>query len=163
MIFVTVGTHEQQFNRLILEIDELKKNGNIEEEVFIQTGYSDYQPKYCEWKNFLEFEEMDNYIKSASIVITHGGPASFMNVLSYGKVPIVVPRKKKFEEHINDHQVDFAYKAKNNGYNILIVDEVVSLESCLKSIKANDNCNEYTSHNNEFIVGLISIIHSLGI
>ncbi|HEM2886173.1 TPA: multidrug MFS transporter, partial [Streptococcus suis] len=29
MIFVTVGTHEQQFNRLIKEIDLLKKNGSI--------------------------------------------------------------------------------------------------------------------------------------
>ena len=29
MIFVTVGTHEQQFNRLIQKIDELKRNGII--------------------------------------------------------------------------------------------------------------------------------------
>ena len=27
MIFVTVGTHEQPFNRLIQKIDELKKDG----------------------------------------------------------------------------------------------------------------------------------------
>ncbi|HEM4221640.1 TPA: multidrug MFS transporter, partial [Streptococcus suis] len=38
MIFVTVGTHEQQFNRLIKEIDLLKKNGSITDEIFIQTG-----------------------------------------------------------------------------------------------------------------------------
>lgn len=29
MIFVTVGTHEQPFNRLIQKIDELKKDGII--------------------------------------------------------------------------------------------------------------------------------------
>ena len=29
MIFVTVGTHEQQFNRLIKKIDELKEQGTI--------------------------------------------------------------------------------------------------------------------------------------
>ncbi|HFR3379458.1 TPA: multidrug MFS transporter, partial [Streptococcus suis] len=34
MIFVTVGTHEQQFNRLIKEIDLLKKNGSITDEIF---------------------------------------------------------------------------------------------------------------------------------
>ena len=28
MIFVTVGTHEQPFNRLIQKIDELKKRRN---------------------------------------------------------------------------------------------------------------------------------------
>ena len=45
MIFVTVGTHEQPFNRLIKKIDELKKNGIIQEEVIIQTGFSTYEPR----------------------------------------------------------------------------------------------------------------------
>ena len=33
MIFVTVGTHEQPFNRLIQKIDELKKDGTIQDDV----------------------------------------------------------------------------------------------------------------------------------
>ena len=37
MIFVTVGTHEQPFNRLIQKIDELKKDSIINEDVIIQT------------------------------------------------------------------------------------------------------------------------------
>lgn len=45
MIFVTVGTHEQPFNRLIKKIDELKQDGTIEEDVIIQTGFSTYQRK----------------------------------------------------------------------------------------------------------------------
>ncbi|HEV1534200.1 TPA: multidrug MFS transporter, partial [Streptococcus pneumoniae] len=49
MIFVTVGTHEQQFDRLIKEVDYLKKENLIQDEVFIQIGYSSYIPKYCEW------------------------------------------------------------------------------------------------------------------
>ncbi|MFV0560029.1 MAG: glycosyltransferase, partial [Enterococcus sp.] len=88
MIFVTVGTHEQQFNRLVKEVDELKRDGVITEDVFIQTGYSDYEPQYCEWSKFLGYDEMEKYIDNARIVITHGGPASFMSVLSKGKVPI---------------------------------------------------------------------------
>ena len=47
MIFVTVGTHEQQFNRLIKEIDYLKQKKIICEEVFIQTGFSTYISEYC--------------------------------------------------------------------------------------------------------------------
>ncbi|HHK7668656.1 TPA: multidrug MFS transporter, partial [Streptococcus pneumoniae] len=34
MIFVTVGTHEQQFDRLIKEVDYLKKENLIQDEVF---------------------------------------------------------------------------------------------------------------------------------
>ena len=48
MIFVTVGTHEQQFNRLIEYVDRL----NLDEDVFIQTGYSTYIPKNCRWNDF---------------------------------------------------------------------------------------------------------------
>ena len=53
MIFVTVGTHEQPFNRLIKEVDRLKKEGIITDEVFIQTGFSTYEPQYCDWKNII--------------------------------------------------------------------------------------------------------------
>lgn len=31
MIFVTVGTHEQPFNRLIQKVDELKRDGVIKD------------------------------------------------------------------------------------------------------------------------------------
>ena len=40
MIFVTVGTHEQPFNRLIQKVDELKRDGVIKDDVIIQTGFS---------------------------------------------------------------------------------------------------------------------------
>lgn len=38
MIFVTVGTHEQPFNRLIQEVDRLKRENIIKDEVQMQTG-----------------------------------------------------------------------------------------------------------------------------
>lgn len=58
MIFVTVGTHEQPFNRLIQKIDELKKDGIINEDVIIQTGFSTYEPKYCQWSKLIPYQQM---------------------------------------------------------------------------------------------------------
>lgn len=58
MIFVTVGTHEQPFNRLIKKIDELKKDGIINEDVIIQTGFSTYEPKYCQWSKLIPYQQM---------------------------------------------------------------------------------------------------------
>ena len=52
MIFVTVGTHEQPFDRLVKYIDELVKVGEIKEEVVIQAGYSTYEPVHCKWRKF---------------------------------------------------------------------------------------------------------------
>lgn len=124
MIFVTVGTHEQPFNRLIKKIDELKKDGLIEDEVFMQTGFSTYEPKYCKWKKLLPYQQMKQYVDEARIVITHGGPASFIMPLQVGKVPIVVPRQKKFDEHVNDHQLEFARNVAERMGIIIPVEDI---------------------------------------
>jgi len=106
MIFVTVGTHEQPFNRLIQKVDELKKDGTIQDDVIIQTGFSTYEPKYCQWSKLIPYQQMVKNVADARIVITHGGPASFIMPLQIGKTPIVVPRQHQFNEHVNDHQVE---------------------------------------------------------
>lgn len=58
MIFVTVGTHEQPFNRLIQKVDELKRDGIIKDDVTIQTGFSTYEPKYCQWSKLIPYQQM---------------------------------------------------------------------------------------------------------
>ena len=58
MIFVTVGTHEQPFNRLIEYIDKLVGSNVLNEEVIIQTGFSTYEPKYCQWKKLYSYQQM---------------------------------------------------------------------------------------------------------
>ncbi|MGH1880333.1 multidrug MFS transporter [Enterococcus casseliflavus] len=163
MIFVTVGTHEQQFNRLIKEVDRLVEEGIIEEEVFIQTGYSDYEPKYCQWKKFLNYDEMENYIEEANIVITHGGPASFMGVLNKNKVPIVVPRKLEFEEHVNDHQLEFCEKVIDNGYYIIAVNDIDLLKNALNDATKLNKKNNSTlkSNNNSFCIGFNKVVEKL--
>lgn len=124
MIFVTVGTHEQQFNRLIEYIDNMKKNGLIDEEVVIQTGYSTYEPKYCIWKKFYPYQKMVKFVDEARIVITHGGPSSFIMPLQVGKIPIVVPRQEKYNEHVNDHQVSFAQEVEKRMGTIIAVENI---------------------------------------
>ena len=81
MIFVTVGTHEQPFDRLVKAVDELKRDGIITEEVIMQTGFSIYEPKYCEWSKLIPYREMIKNVENAHIVITHGGPASFIRTV----------------------------------------------------------------------------------
>ena len=58
MIFVTLGTHEQPFNRLVKAIDELKENGIVTEDVVIQTGFSTYEPRFCRWSKLFPYQEM---------------------------------------------------------------------------------------------------------
>ena len=127
MIFVTVGTHEQQFNRLIEEIDRLKGNGIIKDEVVMQTGYCTYEPKYCEWSELLPYDQMLENVEKADIVITHGGPSSFIMPLQVGKTPIVVPRRYEFDEHVNDHQVSFSKAVAERMGTIIVVEDMSKL------------------------------------
>lgn len=127
MIFVTVGTHEQPFNRLLKKIDELKKNGTIQDDVIIQTGFSTYRPQCCQWSKLLPYQQMVKNVADARIVITHGGPASFIMPLQIGKTPIVVPRQHQFNEHVNDHQVEFARNVSKRMGTIIDVEDIETL------------------------------------
>ncbi|MCE2158361.1 multidrug MFS transporter [Streptococcus thermophilus] len=144
MIFVTVGTHEQPFNRLIEEVDRLKKEGIITDEVFIQTGFSTYEPKFCKWSSLVSFDKMNELMQTSDIIITHGGPATFMSAIANGKKPIVVPRQEKYNEHVNDHQVDFAQQVKERYDSIEVVTEISELGNYLNQdlkIDGNESSN----------------------
>lgn len=152
MIFVTVGTHEQPFNRLIKKVDELVKEGEIKERVIMQIGFSTYKPKYCEYKSMLSYEEMKDCIKKAHIVITHGGPSSFIEVLQEGKIPIVVPRLKKFNEHINNHQLNFVKLIDEKNKNIIPVYDIDKLSGIIANydIKVKEYNDNIVNNNKKF-------------
>lgn len=163
MIFVTVGTHEQPFNRLVKAVDDLKRDGIIAEDVIIQTGFSTYEPKYCQWSKLIPYKQMIENVKNARIVITHGGPASFIMPLQIGKTPIVVPRQHKYNEHINDHQVEFARNVSKRMGTIIDVENINELGSIIKTydqIVAN-MYHGMKSNNEKFCKELDHVINEL--
>ncbi len=152
MIFVTVGTHEQQFNRLIEYIDNLKAEGKIEDEVIMQIGYSTYEPKHCKWDKLIPYSQMEKNVEEARIVITHGGPATFVMPLRIGKIPVVVPRQYQFDEHVNDHQVEFAKEVSKRMHTIIPVIHIEELEEVLHNYEniVGEMTNNITSNNAKF-------------
>lgn len=163
MIFVTVGTHEQGFERLIKKVDDLVRDGKIKEDVIMQIGFTQYKPKYCKWYTIIPYVDMHKYIDDARIIITHGGPASFIMPLQIGKVPIVVPRQEKYHEHINNHQVEFTKHISSRLGNIIPVYEI---EDLINTIENYDNLvsnvdKKMAMHNKEFINGFDKIVKGL--
>ena len=159
MIFVTVGTHEQGFDRLIRSVDEQVGQGFIMDQVVMQSGYSSYIPKNCEYEQFLSAGQMHQYIEDADVVITHGGPASFIDVLRADKIPIVAPRLKKFGEHINNHQLTFCQEAYKSGYPIDIVTNFKKIPELLEEVRGKTF--HFKSHNKEFDKQLSQLVHHL--
>ena len=93
----------------------------------MQTGFSTYEPKHCQWSKLIPYQQMLRNVADARIVITHGGPASFIMPLQIGKTPIVVPRQHQFNEHVNDHQVEFARNVEKRMGTIILVEDIEEL------------------------------------
>ena len=163
MIFVTVGTHEQPFNRLLEAVDALAAAGILTEEVILQTGYSTYIPKNCIWKPFFPYSEMLQLVRQARIVITPGGPSSFLMAIRNDKVPIVVPRTASFGEHINDHQVRFCEAVLSESPSFLLVKNIADLADTLKNydVLCTQCSAKALNHNAAFNEGIQRIVEEL--
>lgn len=133
MIFVTLGSQKFQFNRLLKKIDELMDSGIIQDEVFAQVGASDYIPRNYEYKDFLDREEFATQIERSDVVITHGGTGAMVGALKQGKKVIAVPRRAKYREHVDDHQVQLLEQFSGTGMILACKDEE-ELEIALQKV-----------------------------
>jgi UDP-N-acetylglucosamine transferase subunit ALG13 len=105
MIFVTVGTNEARFDRLLRAVAELR----TDETVLVQHGHSSpIESSNAELVDFLPFEQLVETIRNARVVVTHAGVGSILVALANGKRPVVVPRRASFKEAVDDHQLQFS-------------------------------------------------------
>jgi UDP-N-acetylglucosamine transferase subunit ALG13 len=134
MIFVTVGTHTQSFDRLLQEVDRLVGERAIKEKVVGQIGNSKYEPRNFKWFRFTSFDKLNRLYMGADVMITHGGAGSILNGLDRGKPVIAVPRLEKYNEHVNDHQMDLVkFLEKKN--KIIAVYDVRDLRKAIAAAK----------------------------
>ena len=108
MIFMTVGTQKFQFDRLIRSVDEYVGSKRMSDDVIAQIGNGDYIPRNFTYKRFLSNAEYDEWMEKGSIIIAHSGVATIIKGVQAGKKVIVVPRLKKYGEHVDDHQRQIA-------------------------------------------------------
>jgi len=134
MIFITVGMHTQPFDRLLKKVDELLEKGKIKDKIIAQIGHSNYKPKNYEYFNFASEEKMIELMKKAKIVITHAGAGSIITGLKFKKALIVVPRRKEFGEHVDDHQLEMT-KVFEKERKILACYDVENLDELIKKTK----------------------------
>ena len=130
MIFVTVGSQKFQFNRLLQYMDSLVKEHLIQEQIFAQTGFSDYQPQNYAYKDFLDRDEFIQKMLESEIVITHGGTGTIMGAVKAGKRVIAVPRLSRYGEHVDDHQEQII-KLLMDEHIIMGVDQLENIEDAI--------------------------------
>lgn len=156
MIFVTLGSQKFQFNRLLQKLDELVESGVIQEEIFAQTGYSDYKPRNFTYKSFLNRDEFAAAQEKADLVITHGGTGAIIGAVKKGKKVLAVPRLAKYGEHVDDHQIQLLKQFDGMGI-IEACYEVDDLGQCLIVAKGKEY-REYVSRTEWYINALGNLL-----
>lgn len=109
MIFLTVGSMFP-FDRLIRSVDEFVASGVIADSIEAQIGDGTYEPKNIPFDRFLSKPDYELKLKRADMIIAHAGAGTIALALQHQKPLLVLPRRKIYAEHVNDHQVATARK-----------------------------------------------------
>ena len=99
MIFASLGTMDMPFYRMAKAVDDFAAQTN--EEVIVQTGYTDYKYKFAHPFDFCTKSQMQEYISSANLLILQGGWGAISEAMDLGKKIVVLPRHNG-TEHIHD-------------------------------------------------------------
>jgi len=105
MIFATIGNDHREFrrfNNLIHLIGKLYPN----EEIIYQNGYTPFISELPNITNkeFIKREEFKHVLEKSSLVFTHAGAGTLLQLTKLKKIPLVLPRLFKFNEHLDNHQ-----------------------------------------------------------
>jgi UDP-N-acetylglucosamine transferase subunit ALG13 len=114
-LFVSVGTDHHPFHRLVDWVDNwLERQPGGAVTCLVQGGTS--RPcRLGEFHQYLRYQEMQAAMLAAAAVVCHGGPGTIMEARALALVPVVVPRRSRLGEHVDDHQVAFANRLAAAG------------------------------------------------
>jgi UDP-N-acetylglucosamine--N-acetylmuramyl-(pentapeptide) pyrophosphoryl-undecaprenol N-acetylglucosamine transferase len=120
VIFVSVGTNEQAFDRLLVAVSRLPGG----EPLVVQYGSSTLSSGRGEWRDFMSFEEVAATMSGARAVVVHAGVGSILLALRVGHRPIVMPRRAHRGEAVDDHQLHLARRLDERGVVTLAENEM---------------------------------------
>lgn len=121
MILLTVGTERFSFHRLVAAVDALAAERALA--VFGQIGASTFEPRAFPFERLVPFERMRALLDEATHVICHAGAGTTLLAIAAGHRPIVLPRRRRFGEHVDDHQLQFAERLAERELVLLASDE----------------------------------------
>jgi UDP-N-acetylglucosamine transferase subunit ALG13 len=121
LIFLTVGFQEP-FDRLMSAVDAWAAIRG-RSDVFAQIGKAKYVPRHVRFTEFVDPSEFKNLMQRSRLVVAHAGIGSILSALEMGKPIVVMPRRAKFREQRNDHQVATAKYFEGKGQIIVAYEE----------------------------------------
>ncbi|HEU0102866.1 MAG TPA: glycosyltransferase [Mycobacteriales bacterium] len=113
-VLVVVGTDHHRFDRLVDWLDDWAERQESATRVVFQHG-SARAPRFGEGYGLLPHEQLQKLMADASVLVTHGGPATICEAWRHNRLPLVVPRDPTLGEHIDGHQQRFSRRLGSQG------------------------------------------------
>jgi UDP-N-acetylglucosamine transferase subunit ALG13 len=134
-IFVTVGTRDEPFTRLLTSVEDLVKKGVIKERVVMQAGHTKSNSEAIAAFDFCAPEQVDEFILNAKYVITQESAGIGTQCLRHRTRFIVMPRDYEYGElpARSDMKEDLHYRLEELGYT-RVVTNTDGLEKAIQNI-----------------------------
>jgi UDP-N-acetylglucosamine transferase subunit ALG13 len=136
VIFATVGSTQIPFERFVRALESLPG-----EQLLVQYGPVDPPPDAARANAFMQFPEMIESMEAADVVVCHAGAGSILCALRAGHTPVVVPRLKRYQETVDDHQVEFSRALAAEG-KVIAVEDLDQLGAAVASVPARRSAGD---------------------
>ena len=118
--FVSVGNAMQPFTRLLDAVAGIANR--LPQPLVIQNGRTPFRRHGCVVVEFVGMEEFDSLIQGSQLLILHAGAGTVIHAVQARKVPVVMPRRAAYGEHVDDHQLEFAQELERAGKAIVALE-----------------------------------------
>jgi len=118
-VVVSLGTSRTYgFRRLVERLAPMLHD--LGAEVLWQTGTTDVSGLPVEApRPSVPALEMSEALRDSDVVIAHAGTGIALEALRAGKLPVLVPRRAEFSEHVDDHQEQIARMLDHRGLAVV--------------------------------------------
>ncbi|MBF4605077.1 glycosyltransferase [Curtobacterium sp. VKM Ac-2884] len=116
-ILVSVGTHEQPFQRLLDAVAATIEQ-RPQDEWIVQFGVGSWRlhADHVTAADYLDAVAMRQALEWSDLLVSQASPGNVFGALAAGTWPIVLGRSHAAGEHVDDHQIRFARALEELGY-----------------------------------------------
>jgi UDP-N-acetylglucosamine transferase subunit ALG13 len=169
-VFVSFGTHEQPFTRLMDMLVELSEKRAVS--ITIQAGYTQVPKALLNSKNktVMQHSQYLQAVRDCDVFITQSSPGNVFGALELEKLAVVVPRLVDFGEHVDSHQMLFgqyltasriSVMAENSNELIERFDQLLALGVNGQRIRTEELLEESREKTAEFISKLTTFLNGV--